>query len=138
MKKECTHKCYAYTFEKRNKDTSKNLLNEAGTYSSELQLTIVQSKSQTKRVSTEGRGLLIFVVASSPMVFASMGGDDTVMIIFQLEDYASPVVLLRLLQNFTLDLVVARLLHASFTGPHRALITSYLPACSALPSISFQ
>ena len=75
----------------RNKDTSKNLLNEAGTYSSELQLTIVQSKSQTKRVSTEGRGLLIFVVASSPTVFASMGGDDSVMIIFQFEDYASPV-----------------------------------------------
>ena len=72
----------------------KNLLNEAGTYSSELQLTIVQSKSQTKRVSTEGRGLLMSPMAS----FASMG-DDTVMIIFQLEDYASPVVLLRLLQN---------------------------------------
>jgi len=88
------------------KTQQKNLLNEAGTYSSELQLTIVQSKSQTKRVSTEGRGLLIFVVASSPMVFASMGGDDSVMIIFQFEDYASPVVLLRLLQNFTLDLVV--------------------------------
>ena len=115
MKKECTHKCYAYTFEKRNKDTSKNLLNEAGTYSSELQLTIVQSKSQTKRVSTEGRGLLIFVVASSPMVFASMGGDDSVMIIFQFEDYASPVLscydCCRTLHSISLLLV------CSFTGP---------------------
>ena len=84
---------------KKGTKTHQNLLNEAGTYSSELQLTIVQSKSQTKRVSTEGRGLLMSPMAS----FASMG-DDTVMVIFQLEDYASPVVLLQLLQNYTLDL----------------------------------
>ena len=80
MKKELLISCYEYTFD-WNKDTQENLLNEDGTYSSELQLTIVQSKSHTKSVSTEGRGLLVFaVVASSSMAFASMG-IDTVMII---------------------------------------------------------